>query len=161
MNGKRLALATLAAALLVAATGGLPDSTGQTQAAPGLTYGGMKDEYAAWLRLSPGRDAIAAMQMDWAVAPGRCSNRKTYSSTLYAGYEELSAIRVSRAGRFKETIVDRYTDEGSRYEEHQAITGTITGDAATGSISGRVRIVRPNGRVVRCNFGPQRWRLVD
>jgi hypothetical protein len=161
MNGKRLALVALAAALLVAAAGGPPNSTGQTQAAPGLTYGGLKDKYAAWLRLAPRRDAIAAMQIDWAVAPERCSNRKTYSSALYAGSEELSPIRVSGEGRFKKTIVDRYSDAGSRYEEHQAVTGTISGRGATGSISGRVRIVRPDGRVVRCNFGPQRWRLVD
>jgi hypothetical protein len=161
MNGKRLALAALLAALLFAATGGPTTSTGQTQGAPGVTYGGMKDQYSAWLRLDPGRRAIASMQMDWAVAPERCSNRKTYSSILYAGYEELNPISVSQAGKFKRTVVSRYSNERSRYEEHQAVMGTIAGRVATGSISGRVRIVRPNGQVVRCNFGPQRWRLVD
>ena len=43
----------------------------------------------------------------------------------------------------------------------QATAGTINGRVATGSISGRVRIVKPGGRVVRCDFGPQTWRLVD
>jgi hypothetical protein len=95
------------------------------------------------------------------VAAQRCSNRKTYSSALYAGFEEFTPIAVSEAGKFNRTIVDRYTDEGSRYAEHQAVQSTITGDVATGSISGRVRIVQPDGQVVRCNFGPQRWRLVD
>jgi hypothetical protein len=161
MNGKRLALAALACALLFAAAGGPTDSTGQTQDPPGLTYGGMKDRYAAWLRLAPGRRAIASLQMDWAVAPERCSNRKTYSSTLYGGFEEFSPINVSPGGKFRKTVVDRYSDQGSRYEEHQAVNGTITGDVATGSISGRVKIVKPSGQVVRCNFGPQRWRLVD
>jgi hypothetical protein len=161
MNGKRLALVVLAAALLAAAAGGASNSTGQTQDPPGLTYGGLKDQYAAWLRLADGRRAIAAMQVDWAVAPSRCSNRKTYSSTMYAGLEEFEPTTVSRAGKFRKTVVDRYTDQGSRYEETQAVQGTITGPVATGSISGRVKIVRPNGQVVRCNFGPQRWRLVD
>jgi hypothetical protein len=161
MNGKRLVLVALAAALIVAAAGGAGSSTGQTQDQPGLTYGGLKDRYAAWLRLDPGRAAIAAMQMDWAIAPERCSNRKTYGSALYAGYEEFDPISVSPAGKFKKTVVDRYTERGSRYEERQSVEGTIGGDVATGSISGRVRIVKPNGRVVRCDFGPQRWRLVD
>jgi hypothetical protein len=161
MNGKRLALATLVVALVVAAVGGATNSISQTQDAPGITYGGLKDRYAAWLRLDSGRRSIAALQMDWAVAPERCSNRKTYSSTLYAGYEELNPIRVSGDGKFKRTVVDRYSDEGTRYEEHQTIEGTIANHVATGSIGGRVRILRPNGKVVRCNFGPQRWRLVD
>jgi hypothetical protein len=161
MNGKRLALAILAAALLVAATGNLTNSTGQSQGAPGLTYGGLKDQYSAWLRLDPGRRTIASIQMDWAVAPERCSNRKSYSSVMYAGHEEFNPITVSQEGKFKKTVSDGYSDEGTRYEEHQTVQGTITGDVATGSISGRVRIVRPNGQVVRCNFGPQRWRLVD
>jgi hypothetical protein len=162
MNGKRLALtAVLVAGLIVAATGGLSSSTGQTPEAPGLTYGGQKDDYSAWLRLVPGREAIASMQMDWAIAPERCSNRRVHTSILYAGSEELEFIRVSQAGKFNKTVVDRYKEEGSRIEEHQTVQGSITGDVATGSISGRVRIVKPNGQVVRCNFGPQRWRMVD
>ena len=161
MNAQRLVLVALAAAVIAAIAGGASSSTGQTQDSPGLTYGGAKDRYAAWLRLAPGGRAIAAMQMDWAVAPGRCSNGKTYSSVLYAGYEEFSPINVSAAGRFKRTIVDHYNNEAGRHEERQAIEGTITGGVATGSISGRVRIEKPNGKVVRCNFGPQRWRLED
>ena len=161
MNAMRLALVALAVALVVGAAGVPTSSTGQTQDPPGLTYGGLKDTYGAWLRLTPGRESIAALQMDWAVAPERCSNRKTYSSVLYAGIEEFEPIRVSAAGRFAKTVVDRYTAEGSRYEERQVVNGTIAGDVARGSIRGRVKIVRPNGRVVRCNFGPQTWRLVD
>jgi hypothetical protein len=161
MSATRLALLGGAAALVAAVAVSPGNSTGQTQDTPGLTYGGTKDRYAAWLRLDPGRRAIAAMQMDWAVAPERCSNGKTYSSTMYAGYVEFVPISVSQAGNFKKTVVDRFTDQGSRYEEHQAVNGTITGGVATGSLSGRVKIVKPNGKVVRCNFGPQRWRLVD
>jgi hypothetical protein len=161
MNGKRLALVALAAALIVAVAGGSSSSPGQTQDPPGMTYGGLKDRYAAWLRLAEGRRAIAALQIDWAVAPERCSNRKTYSSTLYAGFEEFEPTTVSEAGKFAKTVVDAYTDEGSRYEERQVVNGAITGNVARGSIRGRVKIVRPNGQVVRCNFGPQTWRLVD
>jgi hypothetical protein len=162
MSGKRVTVAAaVVAGVVVAMTAGLSSSTGQTPDAPGLTYGGQKDDYAAWLRLVPGREAIAALQMDWAIAPERCSNRRVYSSILYAGSEEFELIRVSQAGKFKKTVVDRYREEGSRFEETQTVQGTISGDVATGSISGRVRIVRPNGQVVRCNFGPQGWRLVD
>jgi hypothetical protein len=80
---------------------------------------------------------------------------------LEPGSEEFELLRVSQAGTFKKTVVDRYNEEGSRIVEHQTVQGSIAGDVATGSISGRVRIVRPNGQVVRCNFGPQRWRMVD
>jgi hypothetical protein len=161
MNGKRLAFATLVVAVVVAAAGGATNSISQTQDAPGISYGGLKDKYAAWLRLDLTRRSIAALQMDWAIARERCSNRKPYSSTLYAGYEELRTVRVSQDGKFKRTVVDRYSEEGTRYEENQTVEGTIKNDVATGSISGRVRIVKPNGKVVRCNFGPQRWTLVD
>jgi hypothetical protein len=161
MKGARLALAGVVAALLAVVASGPGDSTGQTPDTAGLTYGGLKDQYAAWLRLGPGGTSIASMQIDWAVAPKRCSNRKTYSSTLYAGFEQLNPITVSQAGKFRRTIVDRYRQSGTLHEEHQMVSGTITGATATGSISGRVKIVQPNGRVVRCNFGPQRWRLVD
>jgi hypothetical protein len=161
MNGKRLAFTALLAAGVVAVPGGVTRSTGQTEGAPGLTYGGTKDRYAAWLRFAPGKRAIAAMQMDWAIAPARCSNRKTYSSTMYAGYEEFEPIAVSAAGKFKETVVDNFSKGRDRIAERQEISGELTDDVVSGSISGRVRIEKPNGRVVRCNFGPQRWRLVD
>jgi hypothetical protein len=161
VRSKRSAIIAAAAAVVAVAAAGPSGSTGQTQDPPGLTYGGLKDTYGAWLRLAPGRLAVASMQMDWAVAPERCSNRRTYSSTLYAGFEEFSAITVSEAGSFKRTVVDRYTDDRGRHEEHQTVQGTISGEVATGTIRGRVRLVRPDGQVVRCDFGPQRWRLVD
>ena len=162
MKTARLALAGVAVGLVIGVASSPGDSTGQTaDEARGLTYGGLKDQYAAWLRLTPGRRAISSLQMDWAVSPRRCSNGKTYSSTLYAGIEELNPIGVGPDGSFQATIVDRYTSSGTRYEEHQAVKGKVTGAIATGSISGRVRFVRPNGQVVRCNFGPQTWRLVD
>jgi hypothetical protein len=161
MNGKRLALVAFAAGLIIAVTGGPSNSTGQTQDGPGITYGGTKDIESAWLRLDSGRRAIAAIEMQWAVASERCSNRKTYFSALYAGYEWQDPIIVSQAGKFRKTVIDRYRDRGSRYEEHQVVSGTIDGPVARGSISGRVRVVKPNGQVVRCNFGPQRWRLRD
>jgi hypothetical protein len=161
MNGKRLALGAAMAALVVAVAGGLSNSTGQTQGAPGVTYGGVKDRDPAWLRLDPSRRSIAAMHIEWAVAPLRCSNRKVYFSTLFAGYERNFPISVSEDGEFKKTVVDRYTDAGSRIVDRQVVQGRISGDVATGSISGRARVVKPGGQVVRCNFGPQRWRLVD
>jgi hypothetical protein len=161
MNGKRLALAVLVVASMVAAVGGPGSSTGQTQDPPGVTYGGVKDRDPAWLRLDPGRRSIAAMHIEWAAAPERCSHRRVYFGTLYAGYDNGFPIPVDERGRFSKVVVDRYPYQGGRYVERQVVSATITGQVATGTISGRVRFVRPDGRVVRCNFGPQRWRLVD
>jgi hypothetical protein len=161
MNGKRLALAVLMVAAIVAAVGGPSSSTGQTQDPPGVTYGGVKDQDPAWLRLDGARRSIAALHIEWAAAPERCSNRKVYFGTLYAGYEWNSPIPVDERGRFNKVIVDRYPYAGGRYVETQAVSGTIAGHVATGTISGRARGVRPGGQVVRCTFGPQRWRLTD
>src|SRR5215216_6665286 len=111
MFGKRLAPVGFAVALVVAVAGGPSDSTGQTQVAAGISYGGLKDRYGAWLRLDPGRRAIAALQIDWAIAAERCSNRKAYSNVMYAGYEERNAISVGTDGAFKKTVVDRFRDE--------------------------------------------------
>lgn len=163
MNGKRLALGALVCALIIAAFGGPSSTTGQSSQvdAPGLTYGGKKDQYAAWLRLAPGRRLIAALRMEWAIAPSRCSNGKTYSSVTYAGYEELISINVGEAGDFKKTVILNYSNESGRGEERAAIEGTIDGNRASGTIRGRVRVAKPNGKVVRCTFGPQSWRLFD
>jgi hypothetical protein len=62
-------------------------STGQMQDTPGLTYGGLKDPYPAWLRLAPRRSEVAAMHVEWAVAPKRCSKdlpRKLQAAILNA-----------------------------------------------------------------------------
>jgi hypothetical protein len=65
MNGKQLALGAALVGLVVAALAGPSNSTGQTQDSPGLTYGGPKDDYPAWLRLAPGNRASAAQAQDW------------------------------------------------------------------------------------------------
>jgi hypothetical protein len=161
MNGTRLALAVLVVASIVVAVGGPSSSTGQTQDPPGVTYGGVKDQDPAWLRLDPARRSIAAIHIEWAAAPERCSNRKVYFGTLYAGYEQGFPIPVNEQGRFSKVVVDRYPWQGGRYVERQVFSGTITGNVVTGTISGRARGVRPSGLVIRCTFGPQRWRLVD
>jgi hypothetical protein len=64
VTGKRLALTALLAGLRLAVVGGLSNSTGQMQDTPGLTYGGPKDQYPAWLRLAPGRSEVAVMHID-------------------------------------------------------------------------------------------------
>ena len=161
MNGKRLSLAVLMVAAMVAAVGGPDRSTGQTQDAPGVTYGGVKDQDPAWLRLDPGRRSIAALHIEWAASPERCSHGKVYFGTLYAGYEQDSAIPVNDSGRFSKVVVNRYTYAGRRYIETQTVRGTIAGPVATGTISGRAKAVNRGGQVVRCTFGPQRWRLTD
>lgn len=98
----------------------------------------------ASLRLDPGRRAIAALQVDWAIAAERRSNRKAYSNVMYAGYEERNAISVGTDGAFKKTVVDRFRDEAGRYEETQVVSGKIADDVVTGSITSRVRIVKPS-----------------
>jgi hypothetical protein len=114
MNGKRLALAMLMVASIVAAVGGPSSSTGQTQDLPGVTYGGVKDQDPAWLRLDPGRRSIAALHIESAAAPERGSHRKAYASTLCAGYEWDTPIPVDGRGRFNKVIVNRYSYAGRR-----------------------------------------------
>ena len=154
-------VAVLVVASIVVAVGGPSSSTGQMQDPPGVTYGGVKDQDPAWLRLDPGRRSIAAIHIEWAAAPERCSNRKVYFSTLYAGYEQGFPIAVDERGRFSKVVVSRYPWQGGRYVERQVVSGTIAGQVATGTKSGPARGVRPTGRVIRCTFGPQRWRLTD
>ena len=161
MNGKRLVLAVLMVASIVAAVGGPSSSPGQTQDPPGVTYGGVKDQDPAWLRLDPARRSIAALHIEWAAAPERCSHRKVYVGTLYAGYEWVRPIPVDGRGRFNKVIVNRYPYAGRRYVERQVVSGTIAGNVVAGTISGGVTVARPDGQVVRCSFGPQRWRLTD
>jgi hypothetical protein len=68
---------------------------------------------------------------------------------------------VDQDGKFRATQVYRYREAGSRYTEVQVVSGAIRGSVAAGSIRGRVKIIKAGGQVVRCSFGPQRWRLVD
>ena len=41
------------------------------------------------------------------------------------------------------------------------MAGRVEADRAVGTVSGSVRIVRPNRPVARCTFGPQRWTLFN
>jgi hypothetical protein len=161
MDGKRLALVLGGVGLIALGAGGVSTSSGQSQSSPGLTYGGLKDQYSAWLRLDPGRRSIASMQIDWAIAPERCSNRRSFSDTMYAGYEERTPIGVGADGTFHKTVVDRFRDGGGRYEETQTVNGRIQGFFARGTIRTRVRWVKPSGQVVRCESRSQGWQLVD
>jgi hypothetical protein len=161
MYGKRLALAALGSAVALAVLGGPSSSIGQSEQSPGRSYGGLKDFETVWLRLDPSRGFISAIEIPWGVDPKRCSDRIWHRSAMYSGLAYSRSIRVSSAGTFRQTVVDRYSDQGTRYEEHQTVAGTITGHVARGSISGRVRIERRSGRAVRCTFGPQRWRAGD
>ena len=161
MSRMRFAFAALMVALLVGVFGAPSSSTGQSEQSAGRTYGGLKDLEPVWLRLDPSRAFITALEIPWGVDPGRCSRRVWHRSTTFAGFAYSHPVSVSARGTFRTTVVDRYSDQSSRYEEHQTVTGTIAGHVARGSISGRLRIERRNGQVVRCSFGPQRWRAED
>jgi hypothetical protein len=160
MNGKRLALGVSAAVVIVAVSGNWGNSSAQVSGEPpaGLTYGGRHARETVWLRLHPSRRVIAALEVPWAAGAERCSNRRGYRSTLYAGVENYATIVVDPQGRFTETVVDRYLDQGNRYKEHQTVTGTVSDERVSGTIRGRAKIVRADGGTVRCTFGPQVWR---
>jgi hypothetical protein len=163
MYGKRLALGASLVALVVGVSGALSNSTGQSQEqAPGLTYGGTRALDTLWLRLHPSRAVIAALELPWEIAPGRCTNDPNgYFSVLYAGFHYDQPIDVSPQGKFSKTVVDKYRNRGIRYEEHQTVTGTITDERASGTIRARSIATRPNGRVARCTSRTQTWSAVN
>lgn len=162
MFRKWLAFVALAAASVVAVALVPGNSSGQSEPTPGLTYGGLKDNYAAWVRLDPGRRSIAALQIDWAIAPQRCSHRRSFSDTMYAGYEERQPVSIGENGAFRKTVIDRFRGGGGvRIEETQTVTGKVDGFTIAGSITAKVRMVKPGGAVVRCASTAQKWRLVD
>jgi hypothetical protein len=162
MYGKRM-VGVSALGLVLAAFGTASSAVAQAPQEPGagLTYGGLKALDPVWLRLDPSRSGIASLEIPWAIARERCSNRKGYFSTLVAGYEWETPIPLNSRGKFDRKFIDRYRSGGTRYEETQRVTGTITDQRAAGRIRGRVKYVRPNGRVVRCTFGPQTWNAVN
>jgi len=162
MYGKRV-VGVSALGLVLAGFGTVSSAVAQVpqEQGAGLTYGGLKALDPVWLRLDPSRSVIAALEVPWAVARERCSNRKGYFSTLVAGYENGTPIEIDSRGKFSRKVVDRYRMRGTRYEETQLVTGTITDRRAAGRIRGRVKYVRPNGRVVRCTFGPQTWNALN
>jgi hypothetical protein len=163
MHRRRLVVGASAAGLVIGGLGALGNSAGQPspQPVPGVTYGGVKALDPVWLRLDRSRSVIAAVEIPWAVAKERCSNRMGYFGILYAGYENFHPIEVSRGGKFSKRVVDRYERRGTRYEETQTVTGTITDERASGKIRGRVKYVRPNGKTIRCSFGPHTWNVVN
>lgn len=163
MFGKRLGLGMLVVTLAVAAFGGLNNSSGQsseTQAA-GVTYGGVRDFEWVWLRLDASRHVVLALEVPWAASGRRCSDKRSYTSVLYAGAEFSQTIAIRSDGKFTKTVVDRYRDAGTRYLETQTVKGTLTDDRVTGTIEGNSKRTKPNGQVVRCTFGPLRWSAVD
>ncbi len=163
MYGKRLVIGASAVGLAIGGFGALSNSAGQSpqQATPGLTYGGVRALDSVWLRLDVSRSVIAALEIPWTVAKERCSNRHGYFGVLFAGYENFHPIDVSRRGRFAATVVERYRMRGTRYEEVQSVTGTITDERVAGKIRGRVKYVRPDGKTIRCTFGPHSWNAVN
>jgi hypothetical protein len=115
-----------------------------------------------WLRLHASRAVIAAIEIPWEIAAKRCENdRNGYYSSLYAGFEYQHPIDVGPQGKFSKTLVDRYRDEGIRYEEHQTVTGTIASKRASGTIRARTIATSPNGRVARCSSRTQTWSAVN
>jgi hypothetical protein len=161
VSGKRLALGVLVTALGISALGSASNSFGQTSPEPGTTYGGLRFGESVWLRLDETRTVILALELPWAAERRRCSNRKAYSSTLFTGAEYDEPIAIRSGGQFRRTVLDDYRFGGSRYQETQTVKGTLATSQVTGTIEGKVRITQPNGRVVRCTFGPQRWTAID
>jgi len=162
MFGKRLVLGALLTGLGVAAIGGFSNSSGQSQTEqPGVTYGGVRNIESVWVRLDESRHVILAIEVPWDASGRRCSDKRGYSSRLFTGAEYSQAVVIRSDGTFGRTVVDRYRDLGSRYVETQILKGTLTDATITGTIAGKVKRTKPNGRVVRCTFGPLKWTAVD
>jgi hypothetical protein len=161
MVGKRLALGVLVGSLGTAAFGGLSSSSGQEAKVPGVSYGGVRDGAEVWLRLDASRNVILNFELPWAASGNRCSDKKPYTSALYTGAEYQEAIVIRRDGTFARTVVDRYRSEGTRYIETQTVKGTLSDARVGGTIAGNVKRTKPNGRVVRCTFGPLNWSAVN
>jgi hypothetical protein len=124
-------------------------------------HGGPKAGDQAWLRFGGTRRLIAALELPWAVSRERCSNHEGFYSYAYAGAEYSEPIFVGGKGTFRKTVDDRYRDQGTQYAQTVNVVGKVTDEKVSGTIEGRVRMIRPNGSVVRCTFGPQRWVVFD
>jgi hypothetical protein len=163
MVWKRLAFGVLVGSLGLAAFGGLSSSSGQSPEtpAPGASYGGLRDFEEVWLRLDSSRNVILNLELPWAASGKRCSDKKPYSSTLFTGAEYQEAIAIRKDRTFARTVVDRYRFEGTRYVETQTVKGTLTDARVSGTVAGNVKRTKPNGRVVRCSFGPLTWSAVN
>jgi len=163
MFGKRLALGALLTSLGVAAFGGFSNSSGQSSQTgePGLTYGGLRNVESVWLRLDQSRRVILAVEVPWEAPRKRCSDKRPYASTVFTGAEYVQPVVIAADGTFARRVVDRYREEGIRYVETQNLKGTLTDAKVTGTIAGKAKATKPNGKVVRCSFGPQNWSAVD
>jgi hypothetical protein len=162
MSPIRSGLTASVLSLTLAVSGSLGSAAAQSPgAATGNAYGGLRGLQSAWLRVSPSRSLILALELPFPVARERCSNNRGYFGWVLTGVENFEPIYIRRNGTFNGTAKSRYTDLGSRFEERAVVRGTITPARATGTVQGTVRIVRPTGLVVRCTFGPQRWTLFN
>ena len=157
----RLAVGVVVGSIILAALGNFSSSSGQSAQTPGVSYGGLRDFSEVWLRLDPSRNVILNFELPWAASGKRCSDKKSYSNTLFTGAEYQEAIAIRPDGTFKTTVVDRYRDAGIRYVDTQIVKGTLTDARVSGTIEGKSQRTKPNGRVVRCSFGPLRWSAVD
>ena len=160
MKRKRLVSAILAVGLGLALFGGPSSSGGRAEDGPGLSYGAITtpSDFPSSLFLAPGRRAIRSIDLSWAISSRHCSSGRPFGDALLAGSAWAEPISVSEAGSFKATVVDTSLEAATvRY----VISGKISGHIAQGSLSGRVRIDKRDGSVVRCKIGPQRWRMVD
>ena len=161
MFSKRLAGGVLVAILGIAWFGASGNSLGQSSEPAGVTYGGVRDFEWVWLRLDPSRNVVLALEVPWAASGRRCSDKRSYTSVMYAGAEYQETIGIRADGTFTKTVVDRYRDAGTLYVDTQTVKGKLTDDRVTGTIAGNAKRTKPNGRVVRCSFGPLKWNAVD
>ena len=99
-----------------------------------------------WLRLDESRHVILALEIPWDASGSRCSDRRGYSSRVFAGAEYSKTIVIRAGGVFDKTVVDRYREQGTRYVETQTLKGTLTDAKVTGTIAGKVERTKPNGK---------------
>ena len=160
MLGKRLALGALAVCA-IALLGGPAGTSAQPQpGVSGSVYGGTKGEDTAWLWVDP-TGSIIALEIPYAISRSRCTNRQGYFSYVLTGAFYFEPVRLRPDRSFRTLVVDRYREGSRRLVERVTVAGRIADDRAVGTVSGSVRIARPNRPVARCTFGPQRWTLFN
>ncbi len=163
MVGKRLALGVLVGSLGLAAFGGLSSSSGQSQSVSAGCLGWRRQGFRRGLA-SVGRVAERDPQFR---APVGCERQAVLGSeglldrAVHRRGVPAGNLRTPRREVRKNRGRSLQRFEGTRYVETQIVKGTLTDAKVSGTIEGNSVRTKPNGRVVRCTFGPLNWSAVN
>jgi hypothetical protein len=152
--GAAVALVAVALAATTA-SGGYPATTAANE---GISYGGLSKDESLWLRLTPDRGRIDALEFSWSVPRSNCSNKKRYGSSTGLG-EEWGRRTPVVQGSFSRRAVDRYRLRGVSYVEDFKVTGTVSAEQVSGEF--KVKVTAKKGKRTRftCKYGPVAYNL--